>query len=309
LSWALIATTAMGALSFSQEPPQFRADVDLVAIACAVVGQAGEAVRGLSAGDFRVYDNGRRRLIDHVWVDDASPLTLGVIIDGSESQSSKLAEHRETALGILREIMRPGDRAFLLSIADEARLIAELDIHTAEHWERLAEGRGVPFGAPCTAASYASGSAKDAGCGSTRLWDAVHDAARLRMKPITGNKALLLLTDGFDSGSTRSWRQAGDEAQKADASMYVVQYRSDLGGTFPETLYRLLAELGGTWFGPPNGNYRRIASRIETDLRGRYILSFRPDKLGGTARHEVRIETADPSLTVRARGAYFWPPQ
>ncbi len=304
---AVIVLTAAGcltaALSSSQERSQFRSDVDLVAIACAVVDPAGKPVQGLGANDFRVYDNGRRRLLDRVWLDDASPITLGVIVDRSESQSSKTSEHAETVSGILSQVMRSGDHMFVLSISDEMRLLADTEVIPSDLKERLAEGRGVPFGTPCAAVSAGSR------CGPTRLWDAVYDAARLRLRPVTGNKALLLITDGFDSGSSRTWRQAGDELQKSDASMYVVQYRSDLGGTFPETLYRLLAELGGTWFGPPNGDYRRIASRIETDLRNRYVLSFLPDKLGGTARHEVRIETTDPEFTVRARSAYFWPPQ
>ena len=39
-------------------------------------------------------------------------------------------------------------------------------------------------------------------CGSSPLWNTIYDAARLKMHPLTGNKALLILTDGFDSGST-----------------------------------------------------------------------------------------------------------
>jgi hypothetical protein len=31
------------------------------------------------------------------------------------------------------------------------------------------------------------------------------------MHPLTENKALLILTDGFDSGSTHTWYQAADE--------------------------------------------------------------------------------------------------
>jgi hypothetical protein len=66
-------------------------------------------------------------------------------------------------------------------------------------------------------------------CGSSPLWNAVYDAARLKLRPLTGNKALLILTDGFDSGSARTWRQAADEAHKADTTVYAIQYPSPTG--------------------------------------------------------------------------------
>jgi hypothetical protein len=84
--------------------------------------------------------------------------------------------------------------------------------------------------------------------------------------------------------------QTADAVPTADASLYAVQYRSGFGGNFAPDLYRLVADAGGTTFSPPDdqspgGKYNRIVSRIETDLRHRYVT--RPD------------------LTVRARKTYF----
>ena len=87
--------------SSSQNGPAFRSDVELVAIPCAVVDAHGVAVGDLTRDEFRVYDNGVRRTVENFWLDTDLPLTLGVIIDESESQQELRAEHRQTALELL----------------------------------------------------------------------------------------------------------------------------------------------------------------------------------------------------------------
>jgi VWFA-related protein len=139
------------------------------------------------------------------------------------------------------------------------------------------------------------------------LWNAIYDAARLKLRALPDSKALLILTDGFDSGSTHTWRQAADEVHRADASVYAIQYRSGPGGRFAPDLYRLVDEAGGATFDPPKGDVHAIVSRIESDLRRRYVLAFRPERLSGKVRHDVRVETTRPELTVRARKTYFTP--
>jgi VWFA-related protein len=233
-------------------------------------------------------------------------LTLGVIIDASESQHAQLAEHRQTALELLDRILRPGDQAFVISVDSEVRLWADLTATSAYLHKRLAGRPGDRFGQPCpNSPQSALGIRPIPVCGSSPLWNTIYDAARIKMHPLTGNKALLILTDGFDSGSSHTWHQAADEAHKAGTAVYAIQYRSGFGGRFAPDLFRLVDEAGGTLFDEPRGEYNRIGSRIETDLRRRYVLGFRPEKLSGKVRHEVRVEVTRPDLSVRARKVYF----
>lgn len=270
--------------------------MELVAIPCAVVDAHGAPVRGLSREDFRVWDNGVPRIVEHFWRDDDQPLTLGVLIDNSESQHEQFAEHRQTALDLLRRILRPGDNAFVITVDEDVRLLAD-----------PMAASGELFGQPCPRQPvHGSGLRPISMCGSTPLWNAVYDAARLKLRPLTGNKALLLLTDGFDSGSTHTWNEAVDEAHRADTTVYAIQYRSKFGGSYAPQVYRLVTETGGAWFSPPGQDSDAIVSRIETDLRRRYVLGFRPDKMSfGKRRHDVRVEVNRPDLTVRARNTYF----
>ena len=183
----------------------------------------------------------------------------------------------------------------MISVNGDVRLWADVTTATAEIRKQIAAGPLDPLGQPCP----------ERVCGSSPLWNAIYDTARLKLHPLTGNKALLILTDGFDSGSTHTWRQAVDEAQRADTAVYAIQYRSGFGGRFAPDLYRLVEEGGGTWFPAPGGEYGPIVSRIETDLRRRYVLGVRPERSSGRARHEVRVEVTRPGLSVRARKTYF----
>jgi hypothetical protein len=146
-------------------------------------------------------------------------------------------------------------------------------------------------------------------CGASPLWNAVYDAAQRKLRPLKGNKALLILTDGFDSGSTHTWHQAADEVHRADATLYAIRYPSGFGGTFAPDLHRLVGETGGASFRAPGGEYGPIVARIEIDLRRRYVLGFRPEELSGKVRHDVQVEVTRPDLTVRARKTYFQEPR
>jgi Ca-activated chloride channel family protein len=272
-----------------QNAPTFRAERELVTIPCAVVNSHGDAVGNLSREDFRVFDNDVPRIVEYLWRDSDEPLTLGVLVDASDSQRELRAEHFQTARDLLKRILRPGDQAFLISIDENVQLLHNLTLNAAQ-----------PFGEPCPKTHGISV------CGASPIWNAVYETARLKLRSMKGNKAILLLTDGFDSGSTHTWNQAAAEAQRAEAAVYAIQYPTSEGRSYAPQLYRLVAETGGAWFSPPGSDYAAILSRLETDLRRRYVLGFRPEKLSfNKPRHEVRVETTRPDLTVRARKTYF----
>jgi VWFA-related protein len=288
----------------------FRSNVEIVVVSCAVVDANGATVTGLTRDDFRVYDNGTRRSIENLWFDADQPVTLGVILDASESQKDQIAEHRETAARLLEQILKPGDHAFVISVDSDIRLPVDFSGSAAEVRRELAAGPGAIFGEPCALrSSNIPGYPAYSACGSSPLWNAIYDAARIKLQPVTGNKAALILTDGFDSGSSHGWTEAAEALNRADASLYAIQYKSGLGGSFAPDLYRLVTETAGARFHLPGGDEREIVSRIETDLRHRYVIGFRPDRMSAKIRHEVRIEVTRPGITVRARKAYFYDPR
>lgn len=307
---AILLACVLATESLAQNEPAFRSNVEIVVVPLTVLDANGVAVGDLTRDEFHVYDNDVRRPIENLWVDNDRPLSLGVIIDASESQKDQISEHRQTAIELLQRILRPGDRAFVISVDEDIKLWVDLTEAAADLRKQMAGSHADLFGDPCAKqTSSLPGLRPVSMCGSSPLWDAMYDAARLRLYSLTGNKAMLILTDGFDSGSTHSWHQAADAANRADAFVYAIQYRSGFGRSFAPDLYRLVAEAGGTWFRAPDGEYGPIVSRIETDLRHRYVLGFRPERLSGKVRHAIRVEVTRPDLTVRARRTYFQEPR
>ena len=295
---AALWTCVLAAASGAQNGPAFRSRVEVVVVPLTVVDANGVATAGLTRDDFQVYDNDVRRPIESFWVDNDVPLTLGVIVDASESQKELIPEHRRTAVDLLERILRPGDRAFVVSVEEKVRLWVDLTGTAAEVRRGMA-------GTPVELLGQACGQSV---CGSTPLWDAVSDAASLKLRSLTGTKALLLLTDGFDSGSARTWQQAADAANKADAGIYAIQYPSAFGRNYAPDLYRLVADAGGPWFQAREGIDEAVVARMEADLRHRYVLGFRPERLSGKVRHNIRVEATRPDLNVRARKTYFQEP-
>lgn len=278
----------LGCAAFSQDVPEFRSQVELVTIPCTVVDAVGAPVNSLQREDFRVFDNDVPRIVSYFSHDD-QPVTLGILIDDSDSQHDLLNEHRRTVFDLLRRVLRASDAAFVVSIGEEVRLYRDLTLTEMQ-----------PFGEPCPRRQGIPA------CGGSPLWDAVYDAARLKLREVRGNKALLLLTDGFDTGSVHTWSQAAAAAQEADSVVYAIQYPSDSGRSYAPELYRLAAETAGTWFTAPSGNLGRIVARLETDLRQRYVIGFHPERVTfGKLRHEVRIEVTRPDLSVHARKTYL----
>jgi VWFA-related protein len=309
----VVITCILATGSVSQDTPSFQSKVEIVLVPCTIVDASGAPVNDLTRDEFRVFDNDVRRPLESVTMDSDLPLTLGIVIDSSDSQQEQVSEHRSTAAELLRRILRPGDRAFLLSVGESVRLwddlrVASTDVANHDIANQWNETPGVPFGEPCPKRGNVPGLGPTSICGSSPLWNAIFDAGQ-KLRPINGNKALIFLTDGFDSGSTHTWNQAADAMNRADTTLYAIQYRSGFGSHLSLDLFKLVRETGGTRFNAPNGDYRQIVSRIESDLRHRYVLGFRPEKLSGKRMHEIRIETTRSNLVVRARKSYLEDPR
>jgi VWFA-related protein len=279
----------------SQAQSVFRAEVDLVVVPCVVTDQHGAAVTGLGREDFRLFDNGVLQDIRNLWLDKDLPLALGVIVDVSESQSRLIRSHRADVDQFLDRILRPRDRAFVIEVNRDVILRSEVvgSAHGVSHV--FSEDIGRPLGEPCPTLRGRSL------CGGTALWNSVYSAVHWKLRSLQGSKALLILSDGNDTGSTHSLDQALEEAQASGAIVYAIRYPDGAAAETSDGLSRLTAETGGVLFDPHGASYAEVLSRIEADLRSRYIIGFHSSLAPTGMPHQLKVESIRPG----ARREYF----
>jgi len=232
----------------------------------------------------------------------------------SASQGRFYERHREDMRRFVENVLKPGDQAFLMSFGDknQVRLVTDLTGSAEEL------GRGVEVLDRC-----GRGSRSPFACRSP-IWSAVFTAARSKMKNVTGRKALVLLSDGLDTGGPHTLTDAIEAAQDADAPVYAIIFNPFAGrvavlagavapvglveSKIAEARMRRLAEeTGGRFYDASKKETTAgVFAQIEEDLRNLYVIGFSiPEADRDGKFHELRIETTRAGVTIRARKGYI----
>lgn len=95
---------------------QIRVDVGLVTVTCEVTDRGGAPAKNLRIEDFELRDNGRDQKIESLWQEQDLPLTVGLLVDVSGSQSAFIDQHRRAVAQFLSQILGAKDRAFLVTV-------------------------------------------------------------------------------------------------------------------------------------------------------------------------------------------------
>lgn len=309
-----IFIACLGAVLLAQQQPDIRVDVDLVTVACAVDNRDGAPAIDLKAEDFRVLDNGQPRAITNFWQESDLPLTVALVADVSGSQAGYVRSHREAIAQFLKQVIGPRDRALVAEVAQQSWLISGLtgsggDLNSAVQEIGTPEGRQASsLGPVCRNESFPHT------CGGTALWHGLYYAAK-ELKGVSGRKAIIVLSDGLDTGSDIRLTDLIEMAQSAGTVVYAIKYASpmrflSISGAIAQAashgLDRLARETGGVTYPNPGRHTPEVFSKIEADLRNMYVLGFNPpDGARDGAFHKLSVKTVRQDLVVRARAGYW----
>jgi VWFA-related protein len=164
-----------------------RSRVTLVQVPCTVAAPDGTQVRGLSQTDFQLFEDGAAQEIASFDA-SATPASIALVIDASPSIFHELAEMRGAARS-LAENISPADEIAVVSFSSEAHLLLPFSKNRAL-LDRAIESQYL---------------AKVENSSESRIYESVFLAARELFSGRTGRKAMVLLTDGQDSGLGLSW--------------------------------------------------------------------------------------------------------
>jgi VWFA-related protein len=310
---ALISAALLAIQLPAQQQPDIRVDVDLVTVSCSVADHVGLPARDLKAEDFELRDNGQLREIRNFWHESDLPLTIALVADVSGSQATFVKSHREAIAQFLKQVIGPRDRAMVVQVASESWLLSDLtgagdELDAAVQKIGSREGKQAPLLGP-----HCRNTGVLKSCGGTALWHGLYYAAQ-ELKPVGGRKAIVVLSDGMDTGSDISLTNVVEMAQSADVVVYSIKYANpmrfiSITATIAQAasrgLERLSRETGGLTFPNPGRKTSEVFSRIESDLRNMYVLGFTPGDARDGTFHKLEVKTPHRDLVVRARTGYW----
>jgi Ca-activated chloride channel family protein len=274
----------------------FRSAVEAVSVSVTVRDSRNRIVRGLKQEDFQVIDSGSGKPIQDFWAGDAA-ISIGFLLDisGSMAVGGNMDRARQ-AVDFALSNLRYGDEAALYTF--DSRLEEVVPFTTELHRVRAVNLAGTTFG-------------------MTSLYDAIAETARSAAERANRHRALLVITDGVDTGSKRSAPEVSGIASAIDVPVYlltVVNPADHPGGEFAvvETRGSLdtatLADLA-RWTGGDMRVSSVPAHTVEglrdlfTELRYQYVITFEPGTRVGW--HPLEIRTRKKNHVVRARSGYM----
>ncbi len=296
--------------------PALKMNVNLVEVFFTVRDRDGRLVPHLTRDDCTVSEDHVPQTLTSFADETDLPLTLGILLDTSGSQSRVLALEQQAGSQFVQSVLRPRDEAFLLSFDVNVNLLQDLtgDPHLL--------AQALSQAAINTAGGNGAGGMPGAGGGTvptvgapkgTLLYDAIDQAIKDKLSQETGRKAILLLTDGQDEGSLTKIGAAIAAAQRANVALYAILIadRSFYGS--PDysgyaALKKMTGETGGRLIdvGKNRKKLQAAFQQIEDELRSQYAASYTPKntRMDGSFR-KLSVACRGDGLKVEARGGYF----
>lgn len=284
--------------------------------------QNGRLVPTLTRKDFRVFEEGREQPLSDLALRQV-PVDVVLMIDTSSSVARNIEDFQRAVEGFAQRLA-PDDRISLIKFDDRVELLQDWTqsrVQLRRSLRRIAPGV------------------------FTRFNDALLLAAREQFRNARGRHAIIVLTDGIDSGRGFSTlATALRTLLEAQATVYVVSNteiervgkREELDSLLagPDSVVRfnqlrigdlreglrvldeseqnlaqLTAATGGRLYKPASfAALDATYAEVAEELRHQYALYYTPlDKTRDGRFRRVRVETADPSFKVSARIGYYAP--
>jgi VWFA-related protein len=333
---------ALRLLRAQEQKPRFSADVKVVNLFATVRDKKDQIIKNLTKDDFLLDEDGRSQIIKYFSQESDLPLTVGLLIDTSGSVRRVLPDERDASDRFLHQVLRPEkDLAFIIHFDFEVELLQDLTGSRDLLEKALAQldsprmqragggGGGYPGGG---GGQYpGGGQRRGRRNGGTLLYDAVFLGSDEIMRKQSGRKALILMSDGEDTGSKKTISSAIEAAQRSDTLVYTILFtdpgyqvrgfgpgmgrRGGMGyprgpaGNRPDgkkVMEQIARETGGRFFEVSHSKpVEKIFAAIEEDLRNQYSIGYTPDANAVCGYRRINLTTKQKGLIVQTREGYY----
>ncbi len=279
------------------QDPVFSTDVKVVSLLATVRNKQGAIIHDLTKDDFTVLENGRPQTIKYFSRDTDLPLTIGLMVDTSTSQIKVIEAERGAAFRFIDHILRENKDKIFIQQFDMAVMMKQSLTDSRPKLEDALSLVDIPTDKQLRAGGWAPG---------TILYDAVVQAAKETMLKQQGRKAMILMTDGVDTGSDHSLSDAIEAAQRADSLIYSIYFSAE-GPTGRPVLKRMSQETGGNFFEmSKKQTFEQIFDQIQDELRGQFNIGYVSDTPVRISEfRKLQLSVNQKGLTVQCRDRYW----
>ncbi len=274
-----------------------------------VTNPQGGYIPGLQREDFTLYEDGIPQELTYFNTGDSEPVSLGLVVDTSGSMKNKIDRARQ-ALRRFIDSIRSQDEVFIAEFNQQPSLLQDFTDSRTLLMQAVTLLRPV---------------------GGTALYDAVLDGLRRVKTGQNQKKALVIVTDGIDTGSFASLGQVIMAAKRSGVLLYTIGIGNPQGGggfsgpsimigpfavvgggmsddrVDSHTLRQISGETGAEHFllNPADvmGSSSVLDAAVQTisrELRQQYTLGYR-SSLPSDRYRSVRVETRRDDVTVRTQ--------
>lgn len=278
----------------------FKSGVEAVTVSATVHDRHGRVIKNLKKSDFEIVDSGTSRaIVDFYSGDTAVSLAVLLDISGSMAVGGNMERARQAVDVALSSLQTGRDEAALFTFDTQLQeahpFTTQLERVTSINLD------GTPWG-------------------MTSLYDAIAMTANRAAERRNRHRAVLVITDGVDTGSRMTPPQVSYAASTINVPVYLLVVSNPLDNPNHKlavlaaaeetpantaTLADLARWTGGemTLSSTVDDSIKALSQLME-DLRHQYLISFEPGARPGWHPLEVRIRKKS-NLTVHARSGYL----
>jgi Ca-activated chloride channel family protein len=304
-----VVSTAVGLLLLGELLcAQVKVGVVLINVIATVVDGRGRTVPNLTIDDFVLEEDGQPQTIKLLSPTADLPVSLGVILDVSESMRSKIRT-AQRALDRFFSMIDHDDEIFLMTFAMRASLIADFTPHRRELTAALMSGVNIS--------------------GGTSLYDSLNQALQKVKEGRYRKKAVLLVTDGEDTTSLTQFDKALQNIRESEMLVYSVGIKGAPGFDLEadslsgnarsapnsttvdmKILNRFGEASGGRAWEISEATFGKsmdaVLDTIAAELRSQYSIGYYPSHPVKDGKwHRVHVRMKNPEYVVRARKEYL----
>ncbi len=276
------------------EAPLIRAHVDVVNVLATVKNRRGHYVKDLNIYDFEIFEDQVRQHLEFFNYEtdqEGRSLTIVVLIDTSGSVKQELAFEQKAAIEFLRSTLREKkDLAAVVQFDSDVNLVQDFTFDL----EKLESSihNMIPPG------------------GATKLYDAIVIATDDMLRHEVGRKVIVVLSDGADTQSFYSSKDAIKSAQDRDIIIFGIGVRNRESYSDFGQLRKFAEATGGTFFKSRASlsRLREAFAKINQEIKNQVSLGYVPTniKRDSTFR-SIRVKVKRRGVKVRHRKGYYAP--